>query len=322
MTIKKIGVLTSGGDAPGMNAAIRAVVRGAIYKGIEVVGIEQGYTGLISDKILPMDRRSVSDIIHRGGTILRTARCPEFNTPEGVKKAAKVMDKNGIDGLVVIGGDGTFRGAKDLSVTCGKLTVGIPGTIDNDLAYTDYTIGFDTAVNTVLSAVNNLRDTMTSHDRACIVEVMGRNCGDIALYSGLCGGAENIIVPEIPFDFDKVANSIKENTKKGKLSDIIILAEGAAKAEDLKERLEKECKIQIIISRLGHIQRGGSPTMFDRALAARLALRAVDILTKNKGNKVVGIKNNKIIDMDIIETVSMKKVIDDELFEVARILSL
>jgi len=322
MAVKKIGVLTSGGDAPGMNAAIRAVVRGAIYKGIEVVGIEQGYTGLLEEKIMPMNRRSVSDIIHRGGTILKTARCPKFNTPEGVKRAAEVMDKHGMDGLIVIGGDGTFKGAKDLSVVSGKLTVGIPGTIDNDLAYTDYTIGFDTAVNTVLSAVNNLRDTMTSHDRACIVEVMGRNCGDIALYSGLCGGAENIVVPEISLDIDKIINSIKENTKKGKHSDIIILAEGAAKAEDLKEKLEKECKIQIIISRLGHIQRGGSPTMFDRALAARLALRAVDILAKNKGNKVVGIKNNKIIDMDIVEAVSMKKVIDDELFEVARILSL
>jgi len=322
MAVKKIGVLTSGGDAPGMNAAIRAVVRGAIYKGIEVVGIEQGYTGLLEEKIMPMHRRSVSDIIHRGGTILKTARCPKFNTPEGVKLAGEVMERNGIDGLIVIGGDGTFKGAKDLSVKCGKLTVGIPGTIDNDLAYTDFSIGFDTAVNTVLSAVNNLRDTMTSHDRACIVEVMGRNCGDIALYSGLCGGAENIIVPEIPFDIDKIANSIKENTKKGKLSDILILAEGAAKAEDLKEKLEKECKIQIIISRLGHIQRGGSPTMFDRALAARLAIRAVDVLAKNKGNRAVGIKNNKIIDMDIVEAVSMKKVIDDDLFEVTRILSL
>ncbi|MCL1901103.1 MAG: 6-phosphofructokinase [Firmicutes bacterium] len=322
MAVKKIGVLTSGGDAPGMNAAIRAVVRYSIYKNIEVVGIEQGYTGLISNNIFPMHRRSVSDIIHRGGTILRTARCPKFNTPEGVKLAAEVMDKNGIDGLIVIGGDGTFRGAKDLSVNYGKLTVGIPGTIDNDLAYTDFSIGFDTAVNTVLSAINNLRDTMTSHDRACIVEVMGRNCGDIALYSGLCGGAENILVPEMPFDLDKIAAGIKENTKKGKLSDIIILAEGAAKAEDLKEKLEKECKIQIIISRLGHIQRGGAPTMFDRALAARLALRAVDLLAKDKGNRVVGIKNNKIIDIDISEAVSMKKVIDDDLFEAARILSL
>ena len=236
--MRKIGVLTSGGDAPGMNAAIRAVTRYAIYKGLEVYGIERGYTGLINSEIKQMDRRAVSDIIQRGGTILKTSRSPEFTEVSYQKIAAENLEAYDIEGLVVIGGDGSFRGAKDLSDNFGIATVGIPGTIDNDLAYTDYTLGFDTAVNTALSAINNLRDTMTSHERVCIVEVMGRKCGDIALYAGLGGGAEVIIVPEVHNDIAQIAKSIAINKRKGKTSDIIVLAEGVCRAVELKQQLK------------------------------------------------------------------------------------
>ena len=319
--MRKIAVLTSGGDAPGMNAAIRAVTRYAIYKGLEVYGVERGYTGLINSEIKQMDRRAVSDIIQRGGTILKTSRSPEFNEVEYQKMAAENLEAYDIEGLVVIGGDGSFRGAKDLTDNCGIKTVGIPGTIDNDLAYTDYTLGFDTAVNTALSAINNLRDTMTSHERVCIVEVMGRKCGDIALYAGLGGGAEVIIVPEVHNDITQIAKSIAVNKRKGKTSDIIVLAEGVCRAVELKQQLKDHgITSSIKTTELGYIQRGGAPTMQDRLLAAQFGVRAVDVLLEGKGSRVVGIKDNKIIDQDITEALAMKRVFNKELYERASIL--
>ena len=236
--MKRIGLLTSGGDAPGMNAAIRAVVRTAIYYGMEVYGIQRGYSGLLEDDLIPMEMRSVSDIVQRGGTMLRTARCLELLTKEGRQKAAKTLESRGIEGLVVIGGDGSFRGAKDLSDEYGVLTIGIPGTIDNDLQYTDYTLGFDTAVNTCLDIINKLRDTMTSHERISVVEVMGRHCGDIALYSGIASGAEIIVVPEIAFDMDDIVMRINRSRASGKHSNIIVVAEGVMSAE----QFAKQCK--------------------------------------------------------------------------------
>ena len=319
--MRKIAVLTSGGDAPGMNAAIRAVTRYAIYKGLEVYGVERGYTGLINSEIKQMDRRAVSDIIQRGGTILKTSRSPEFNEVEYQKIAAENLEAYDIAGLVVIGGDGSFRGAKDLTDNCGIRTVGIPGTIDNDLAYTDYTLGFDTAVNTALSAINNLRDTMTSHERVCIVEVMGRKCGDIALYAGLGGGAEVIIVPEVHNDIAQIAKSIAVNKRKGKTSDIIVLAEGVCRAVELKQQLKDQgITSSIKTTELGYIQRGGAPTMQDRMLAAQFGVRAVDVLLEGKGSRVVGIKDNKIIDQDISEALAMERVFDKDLYDCAAIL--
>ena len=321
--MRKIGVLTSGGDAPGMNAAIRAVTRYAIYKGLEVYGIERGYTGLINSEIKQMDRRAVSDIIQRGGTILKTSRSPEFTEVSYQKIAAENLEAYDIEGLVVIGGDGSFRGAKDLSDNFGIATVGIPGTIDNDLAYTDYTLGFDTAVNTALSAINNLRDTMTSHERVCIVEVMGRKCGDIALYAGLGGGAEVIIVPEVHNDIAQIAKSIAINKRKGKTSDIIVLAEGVCRAVELKQQLKDQgITSSIKTTELGYIQRGGAPSMQDRMLAAQFGVRAVDVLLEGKGSRVVGIKDNKIIDEDITAALGMERVFNNELYNCASILGM
>ena len=321
--MRKIGVLTSGGDAPGMNAAIRAVTRYAIYKGLEVYGIERGYTGLINSEIKQMDRRAVSDIIQRGGTILKTSRSPEFTEVSYQKIAAENLEAYDIEGLVVIGGDGSFPGAKDLSDNFGIATVGIPGTIDNDLAYTDYTLGFDTAVNTALSAINNLRDTMTSHERVCIVEVMGRKCGDIALYAGLGGGAEVIIVPEVHNDIAQIAKSIAINKRKGKTSDIIVLAEGVCRAVELKQQLKDQgITSSIKTTELGYIQRGGAPSMQDRMLAAQFGVRAVDVLLEGKGSRVVGIKDNKIIDEDITAALGMERVFNKELYNCASILGM
>ncbi len=321
--MKRIGVLTSGGDAPGMNACVRAVVRYAIYNGMTVYGIERGYTGLIRNNIREMNKRSVSDIIQRGGTILKTARCPEFVEEKYMQMAVDNMEAYGIDGLVVIGGDGSFRGALDLYKKFGVKAVGIPGTIDNDLAYTDFTLGFDTSVNTVVSAINNLRDTMTSHDRVCIIEVMGRKCGDIALYAGICGGAEIILVPEVPFDLKQIVKKINLNQRIGKSSDIIVLAEGVCKAEDLKKQLQENgITGSIKTTTLGYIQRGGAPTMADRVLSARCAVRAVDLLMADKGGRVVGIKDNKIVDEDIEEALKKKGKFDDNLYQTAMILGL
>lgn len=320
--MRKIAVLTSGGDAPGMNAAIRGVVRCASSRGMEVYGIERGYDGLIKGNIFRMDSRSVSDTIQKGGTILKTARCPEFETEEGIKKGGDVLKAYGIEGLVVIGGDGSFRGMKDLSQLCGIVCMGIPGTIDNDLGYTDFTLGFDTAVNTVLDALNKIRDTMTSHDRACIIEVMGRHCGDIALYSGMAGGAESIIVPELPFNIDEICAKMRRNVIKGKVSDIIVLAEGVCSAEQLKAEIHDRTGVTIRTVKLGYIQRGGTPSMADRVLAARCADRAVELLYEDSStSRVIGIKNNVIVDVEIEEALSIKKQFNEKMMEIANRLS-
>ena len=320
--MRKIAVLTSGGDAPGMNAAIRGVVRCASSRGMEVYGIERGYDGLIKGNIVRMDSRSVSDTIQKGGTILKTARCPEFETEEGIKKGGDVLKAYGIEGLVVIGGDGSFRGMKDLSQLCGIVCMGIPGTIDNDLGYTDFTLGFDTAVNTVLDALNKIRDTMTSHDRACIIEVMGRHCGDIALYSGMAGGAESIVVPELPFNIDEICAKMRRNVIKGKVSDIIVLAEGVCSAEQLKAEIHDRTGVTIRTVKLGYIQRGGTPSMADRVLAARCADRAVELLYEDSAtSRVIGIKNNVIVDIEIEEALSIKKQFNEKMMEIANRLS-
>ncbi len=320
--MKRIGLLTSGGDAPGMNAAIRAVVRTAIYFGMEVYGIERGYAGLIEDRMSPMEMRSVSDIVQRGGTKLRTARCLEMLTEEGQKQAVATLERRGIEGLVVIGGDGSFRGAKCLTEKYGIPTIGIPGTIDNDLEYTDYTLGFDTAVNTCLEIINKLRDTMNSHERISIVEVMGRHCGDIALYAGITSGAEIIVVPEMAYDMDDIVMRINRSRLNGKHSNIIVVAEGAISAEVFAKQLQEVTTYSVRATNIGHIQRGGSPTMADRMLAAQFGNKAVRLLKDGIGNRVVGIRNNEIIDMDIIEAVSMKKKFNYELYETLQMISM
>lgn len=320
--MKRIGLLTSGGDAPGMNAAIRAVVRSGIYFDMEVFGIERGYAGLIEDTVVPMEMRSVSNIVQFGGTKLRTARCLEMLTTEGKKQAVATLEKHGIEGLVVIGGDGSFRGARALTEEFGVPTIGIPGTIDNDLEYTDYTLGFDTAVNTCLDIINKLRDTMTSHERVCVVEVMGRHCGDIALYSGIASGAEIIVVPEIKFNMDEIVARIDRSRANGKHSNIIIVAEGVMSAEQFSRNLQERTSYSIRPTCIGHVQRGGSPTMADRMLAAQFGNKAVRLLKDGIGNRVVGIRDNKIIDMDIIEAVSMKKTFNHELYETLQMISM
>ena len=320
--MKRIALLTSGGDAPGMNAAIRAVVRSACYFGMEVCGIERGYAGLIEDSVIPMEMRSVSNIVQYGGTKLRTARCLEMMTKEGQKRAVATLQKHGIEGLVVIGGDGSFRGAKVLSEDYGIPTIGIPGTIDNDLEYTDYTLGFDTAVNTCLDIINKLRDTMTSHERVAVVEVMGRHCGDIALYSGIATGAEIIVVPEIVFNMEDIVARIDRSRANGKFSNIIIVAEGVMSANEFAKQMQTMTSHSVRPTCIGHVQRGGSPSMADRMLAAQFGNKAVRLLKEGIGNRVVGIKDNKIIDMDIIEAVSMKKTFNYELYETLRMISL
>ena len=318
----KLAILTSGGDSPGMIACIRACVRYAIYKDMDVYGVERGYKGLIDNDLTLMSSRSVSDIIQRGGTILHTARCPEFVDVEYQKQAAETLRAYGIDSLVVIGGDGSFRGARALSDNCGINVVGIPGTIDNDLAYTDYTLGFDTSVNTVLWAMNALRDTMGSHDRVSLLEVMGRNCGDIALYAAVSGGAEYVLVPEVPYDIDEIAASIRFSQKRGKTSNMIILAEGAGNKDDICARIKEKTGISVKTTTLGHIQRGGSPTMADRVLAAKFAVRAIDLILAKKTNRVIGVKDNQIVDCDITEALDMPRTFDKELYEIAHVLSL
>ncbi|NME83015.1 6-phosphofructokinase [Clostridium sp. SM-530-WT-3G] len=318
--MKKIAVLTSGGDAPGMNAAIRAVVRTALSKGIEVMGVQRGYSGLINGELFSMDRTSVSDIIQRGGTILRTARCPEFKNEEVRKKAAKILQAYGVEALVVIGGDGSFTGAKLLS-KLGIKTIGLPGTIDNDLAYTDFTLGFDTALNTIVDAINKIRDTSTSHERVSIVEVMGRNCGDLALYAGIAGGAESVILPELDFDKDELCRTIMEGKNNGKMHNLIILAEGVGGAFELAKEVEEVTGIETRATVLGHIQRGGSPTATDRVLASRMGARAIEVLLEGKTSRVIGIRDNKIIDQDIDEALDMERKFDEDLYKVAQTLA-
>ena len=320
--MKKIAVLTSGGDAPGMNAALRAVVRYALYKELDVYGVERGYTGLINGDVSRLNSRSVSDIIQRGGTVLKTARCPEFTTYEGRKMAYETLVAYGITGLVVIGGDGSFRGARDLSKEFGVKIMGIPGTIDNDLNYTDFTLGFDTAVNTTISAINNLRDTMGSHDRVSMLEVMGRGCGDIALYAGIAGGAEYVIIPEVSYDIDAICRDILSSQKRGKTSNMIILAEGAGNKDEICDLIKEKTGIKVKTTTLGHIQRGGSPSQFDRILAAKMAVKAVDLLCDGAESSLIGIRQNQITADPIDVALAMPKKFDEELYSIAHILSL
>lgn len=318
--MKKIAILTSGGDAPGMNAAIRAVVRAALYNGLEVMGVQRGYSGLINGELFSMDRSSVSDIIHRGGTVLRTARCVEFKQEEVRKDAVKILQDNGVDALVVIGGDGSFMGAKLLS-KLGVKTVGIPGTIDNDLTYTDYTIGFDTALNTVIDAIDKVRDTSTSHERVSIVEVMGRDCGDLALHAGLAGGAEYIITPEKGYSKEELCKVILEGKAKGKIHNLILLAEGVGGAQELAKHVEDVTGIETRATVLGHVQRGGSPSGFDRVLASRMGAKAVEVLLEGKTSRVIGIKDNVVVDQDIDEALALPRKFDEKLFKIAEEIS-
>ncbi|HIV64267.1 MAG TPA: 6-phosphofructokinase [Firmicutes bacterium] len=318
--MNKIGILTSGGDSPGMNAAIRAVVRTAICSGMSVVGIEHGYQGTLDKSFREMGMRSVSDIVQRGGTILRTARCVDFVKSEVQDQAIANMREAGIEGLVVIGGDGSFRGAQALSLK-GFPTVGIPGTIDNDLAYTDFTLGFHTACNTCLEAIDRIRDTSSSHDRFTIIEVMGRHCGDIALYTGIAGGAEMIILPEVPMTFSEIKKSLIEASHKGKTSGLVVLAEGVCGADELMRYLQRETNLSIRATVLGHQQRGGSPSMRDRVLGAQFGYHAVNLLKKDVGNRVIGIAKEKIVDYDINEALAMPRKFRKDLYKLANVIS-
>ena len=320
--IKTIGVLTSGGDAPGMNAAIRAVVRRGLSSGLNVKGIYKGYNGLLNEEIVDMTARDVSDTIERGGTILYTARCAEFRTPEGQQRGAEICKKHGIDGLVVIGGDGSFAGAQKLA-NLGVNTIGIPGTIDLDIACTDYTIGFDTAVNTAMEAIDKVRDTSTSHERCSVIEVMGREAGYLALWCGIANGAEKILMPEEK-DYDEKAliKDILENKKRGKKNYIIINAEGVGDSINMAKRIEDATGIETRATILGHMQRGGSPTCKDRVYASTMGAMAVDLLCQGKTNRVVGYKNGQFIDFDIEEALAMKKTIPAYQYDVAKTLAL
>ncbi len=317
MSTKTIAVLTSGGDAPGMNAALRAVVRAGISYGMQVYGVRRGYNGLLNGDMFQMNLRSVSDIIHHGGTILYTARSPEFNTPEGVKKAADKCRAMGVDGVVVIGGDGSFRGARDLT-HAGIPCIGVPGTIDNDIACTEYTVGFDTAMNTAMEMVDRLRDTTESHDRCSVVEVMGRRCGDLALHTGIAVGATSILVPEVPYDFERdVIQRMMFTQKTGKKHFIIVVAEGVGGTEELAKKIEAATGIESRATILGHVQRGGSPTLRDRVMASRMGFHAVELLDQGIGNRVVAFRESKVVDFDITEALEMKRVFDKDLYEIA-----
>lgn len=315
--MKKIGVLTSGGDAPGMNAAVRAVVRTACENGMEVVGIRRGYTGLINGDMVELNIRSVSDIIHRGGTILYSARCLEFKEDAGIQKAVNTCKDNGIEGIVVIGGDGSFRGARDLSLR-GIPCIGVPGTIDNDIACTDYTIGYDTCLNTIMEMVDRVRDTTESHDRCSVIEVMGRRAGYLALNAGIAVGATTILVPEFDFDIERdVIERMRRTQKTGKRHFIIMVAEGIGGVEELARKIEAETKVESRAVILGHVQRGGAPTCKDRVVASQMGNRAVKLLLDGIGNRVVGMKNEQIFDMDIYEALSQTKTLDRELFDIS-----
>lgn len=321
--MKRIGVLTSGGDAPGMNAAVRAVVRYGIYHDMEVYGIKRGYEGLIEGDVERLYRRSVGDILQRGGTILKTARCEEFKTEEGMKKGYETLKKLKIENLVVVGGDGSFRGAKELSERYNVNVMGIPGTIDNDMAYTDFCIGFDTAINTVLDAITRIRDTSSSHERTSIIEVMGRNCGDIALYAGITGGAESVLLPEIDTDLDAVYKKVTEGIGSGKLHNIIIKAEGVKVKTDkliklLKEKTDRDVKLVV----LSYLQRGGSPSFRDRMLATQCGMRAVELIDQGVYNRAIGERNGAIIDVDITDALNAERAVDLDLYKGVDILSM
>ena len=324
--MKKIAVFTSGGDAPGMNACIRAVVRGAIYHGLEVYGIRRGYNGMIAGDIFPMNSQSVSNIVQRGGTMLKSARSKEFMTPEGRKKAYENLMNAGIEGLVAIGGNGTFTGAEIFFNEYEIPTVGCPGTIDNDLYGTDYTIGFDTAVNTALEAIDKIRDTADSHDRVFFIEVMGRDSGYIAIQSGIGGGAEIVMVPETHTPLKKVVSTLKDGWNRSKSSSIVVVAEGDEEghASDIADKIKNQVadKLDIRVTTLGHIQRGGTPTAYDRILASRLGLAAVEGLIKGDKNVMAGIVNNELVYTPFIDTIKKTKPIHDDLFRMVHIWSL
>ena len=314
---KTIAVLTSGGDAPGMNAAVRSVVRAAKYRSMNVIGVYRGYNGLLNKDVKELDLRSVSDTIHRGGTILYTARSEEFKTPEGIEKAAQNCRELGIDGLVVIGGDGSFRGARKLSLA-GIPCVGIPGTIDNDISCSEYTVGFDTAMNTAMEMVDKIRDTAQSHDRCSVVEVMGRRCGDIALQTGIACGATSILVPEIECDIERdVISKIYEQKSTGKKHFIVVVAEGVGGVEDIAKYIEKRTGIETRATILGHVQRGGSPTLRDRVIATAMGAEAVRLLENGIGNRVVALKDGRTIDYDILEALDMERAFDEDLYQIA-----
>ena len=317
----KIAVITSGGDAPGMNAAVRAIVRKGIFNNCEVLGVHEGFRGIIADDIIPLKLGSVADVIQRGGTFLRTARCDEFMTPEGIAKAVGNLRRREVDAVIVIGGDGSARATQALNEE-GVLAVVIPGTIDNDIPATDITIGFDTAVNTASQAIDKIRDTATSHQRTFIIELMGRDTGAIALAAGLAGGAESIIVPELPHDLDEVCRRVESGRRRGKLHSIILVAEGVASAYDVADHV-KRCTCQdtrVIV--LGHIQRGGSPTAFDRILASRMASVAVDLVLAGQGGRLVALRNGQYTHVDIPTALSQPQTFDTEAFELAKILSI
>lgn len=320
--MKTIGVLTSGGDAPGMNAAVRAVVRAGCENGFRVMGIRRGYNGLMQGDMFEMNLRSVSNIINRGGTILYSARSPEFKTEEGLQKALKVAKDVNMEGIVVIGGDGSFRGARDLSLR-GVNCVGIPGTIDNDIACSDYTIGYDTAMNTVLEMVDRLRDTSESHDRCSVVEVMGRRAGYIALNAGIACGATSILIPEVEYDFQRdVIDRMKRTQMTGKKHFIIIVAEGIGGVEEMAKRIEAETGVETRATVLGHVQRGGHPTVRDRVTASLMGYKAVELLKEGIGNRVIAVKKDEIVDYDIFEGLNMKKSLNIEEYKIAHEISI
>lgn len=320
--MKKIAVVTSGGDAPGMNAAVRAVVRSALHEGIEVFGSVRGYNGLIHDELIPMNLRTVSDIIHRGGTVLYTARSPEFRTEEGMQKAVDTCRRHGIDGVIVIGGDGSFRGARDLTAR-GIPCIAIPGTIDNDIGCCDETIGYDTATNTVVEMVDRLRDTSQSHDRCSVVEVMGRHAGWLAMNAGIAVGATSILVPEVEYDFQRdVVERMKEIAKTGKQHFIIIVAEGVGHVDELAKKIEEATGVETRATVLGHVQRGGTPSARDRILASRMGHYAVHLLEEGKSERVVAIRNSVLCDYDITEALEMKKPFDMDAFRMAAEISI
>jgi 6-phosphofructokinase 1 len=319
--MKRIGVLTSGGDAPGMNPAVRAVVRKAIYHDLEVYGIYGGYAGLMSGNIKKLELGSVGDIIHRGGTTLYSARCVEFKSKEGQLQGIEQLKQHGIEGLVVIGGDGSYRGAKALTEQ-GFPCVGVPGTIDNDIPGTEFTIGFDTALNTVIDAIDKIRDTATSHERTFVIEVMGRDAGDLALWAGLAGGAETILIPEENYDMNEIAARLQKGHERGKKHSIIVVAEGVCSGVEFAKQLKEATNFDTRVSVLGHIQRGGSPTAFDRVLASRLGARAVELLIEGKGGRAVGIERNRLVDYDIIEALGRKHEVDMDLYKLSKELSI
>ena len=322
--MKRIGVLTSGGDSPGMNAAVRAVVRAAVYHGVEVFGIERGYQGLIDDKVCPLGARSVSGIINHGGTFLHTARCMEFYQAEGRAKAAETLKTHGIEGLVVIGGDGSYRGALALHAEHGIRCIGLPGTIDNDIGGTDYTIGYDTALNTAMEAIDRIRDTAQSHDRLFFVEVMGRHSGYIAMMSGIAGGAEDILVPETPTDINALTEHLRKGARAGKVSAIVVVAEGdeAGNAFEIAKKVAETSEFtDSRVAVIGHLQRGGRPTAFDRILASRVGIRAVEALLEDETGKMVGVSANSVVLRPLEEAWECRTQFDPKILRVARILA-